>query len=74
MPSIDSEAVFFALVTKLGLGGWTSKFVECGWTTHGSFAFAANYQPGSADDHNLRTEVLAEVRVTMLLRPFVGCG
>jgi len=61
MSSIDSEAVFFALVAKFGLGNWISKFVECGWTTHGSFAFAANYTPGSADDRNLREEVLVKL-------------
>ena len=62
MSSVDSVAVFMALVEKLGLGTFIPKFIENGWTTHGIFAFAANYKPGFPDDSALRDEVL--VRLT----------
>ena len=62
MASVDSVAVFMALVEKLGLGTFIPKFIENGWTTHGIFAFAANYKPGFPDDSALRDEVL--VRLT----------
>ena len=61
MSSVDSEAVFFALVAKLGLAEYIPKFVECGWRTHGHFAFSANYAPGHPDDSNLRNEVVARL-------------
>ena len=61
MASVDSEAVFTALLVKLGLSDYLLKFHENGWTSHGAFAFAANYRPGAPDDGPLRDEVVAKL-------------
>lgn len=48
MSILDSRAVFKARVEELGLP-WPV-FEKRSWTTHGIFAFAANYIPGNSDD------------------------
>jgi hypothetical protein len=38
--AVDSKAVFQQRILELGLFGAREKFEECGWRTHGLFAFA----------------------------------
>ena len=47
MAHIDSKAVFAARVKALGLEAYSAKFGELGWSTLGSFAFAAGMPTGA---------------------------
>jgi hypothetical protein len=56
--SAHSAAVFSARLVELGLGDKAAVFKDKGWTTFSSFAFAANFQPGGADDSNFIKDVI----------------
>jgi len=59
MYHVDSKAVFSARVKALGLTAVAEKFEELGWTTLGSFAFAAGMPSGAmVDEATFRTRVL----------------
>ena len=46
---LDSEASFFERVVDMGLGAFQDKFKALNWVSHGTFAFATDYVPGSGN-------------------------
>jgi hypothetical protein len=56
--ALDSKAVFLERVTSLGLGAFSERFVDLGWTSYGELAFATSYTPGQPEDERFKKEVL----------------
>jgi hypothetical protein len=75
--AMDSKAVFAQRIGELGLAAFTNDFIAKGWDTHGNFAFASTYVPGSADDNRFVAQVVLpllaaadHVKVTAVRRLF----
>ena len=51
--AVDSQAVFSQRIGELNLTSVRDKFVECGWTSHGLFAFAVPQGAGGIVERNL---------------------
>ena len=78
--SIESKVYFTSRLEALGLADLTDSFERAGWTTVSTFAFAANYAPGRADETPFIKEVVIPLlkkeddpRKAILRRLFMEC-
>eukprot|EP00973_Karenia_brevis_P060517 8416797-Karenia_brevis.AAC.1 len=59
--AVESAAYFRQRATALGLADHVDTMVALGWQSMGTFAFAANYVPGSADETSFVAEVVVPI-------------
>eukprot|EP00973_Karenia_brevis_P050674 7038576-Karenia_brevis.AAC.1 len=59
--AVESVAYFKQRVLALGLAEHYDVMVAQGWSTMGSFAFAANHIPGNSDESSFIAEVVTPV-------------
>ena len=61
MCSVDSKAVFYARLEATGLSAFKQKFIDAGWDTQATFAFATGFSTSGPDEASFTSTICPKI-------------